>query len=49
MQNKVDHIAAACPAVGTEARPGVGIGVNLQTGRFVFVERAQQTVVPVGL
>ena len=46
--DKVDHIAAAGITVGTKARPGVGLPVDLQARGLVLVEGTAQHVVGVG-
>ena len=45
--DKINHISAAGTAVGREARPGIGLRVDLQARRLVIMPGAQQTAIAI--
>ena len=46
--DKVDHISIASFTVGAKAAKRIGLGVDLQAGDFVLMERTAQHLISVG-
>ena len=49
LHNKIHLVAAPCCADTAKAGPGVRLGVYLQAGGLIIMERASQPVVTVAL